>query len=294
MALKYLGKDNPYLELSIDNRLTHFISFIRQKYLSSSLEASSLEKRELSSSAYIYRPVDFSRIAQYFALDVISDIAFGQPFGILETDSDVHDYIKTQEGLLPVFEWFSTFPSLERLTRIGWVSRLVMPKTTDKKGVGRLMGVAEKIVNQRYAVSSTSAPKSDMLGSFVRHRLPQGQAKVETVLQIIAGSDTTVTTLRMTVLFMTTSPPVLHRLLAELDAAEKAGQLSRPMARESEIQAHLPYLCACVKETLRMFPLVLGLGFKEVPEGGDTLNDIFLPAGTGVGYGAWGLHRSKA
>jgi cytochrome P450 len=42
-----------------------------------------------------------------------------------------------------------------------------------------------------------------------------------------------------------------------------------------------------------MWPPVLGLGFKEVPKGGDTINSIFLPAGTNVGYGAWGLHRSK-
>ncbi|KAF7503960.1 hypothetical protein GJ744_002985 [Endocarpon pusillum] len=294
MIAGYSGKENPSLELSIDKRLTHFISFIRQKYLSCSVEASSLEKREFQSASYCYKPVDFARIAQYFALDVISDIAFGQPFGFLETDSDVHDYIKTQKALLPLFEWFAMFPSLWRLTRIGWVSRLLMPKTTDKSGLGCLMGVAERIVNHRYAATSKCAPKSDMLGSFIRHGLPQEQAKVETVLQVMAGSDTTVTSLRMFVLFMNTSPPVLHRLLAELDAAEKAGKLSRPMARGSEIQAHIPYLCACVKESLRMWPPVLGLGFKDVPEGGDTINDIFLPAGTSVGCDAWGLHRSKA
>jgi cytochrome P450 len=244
-------------------------------------------------TSYAYKPVDFARIAQYFALDVISDIAFGQPFGFLDTDSDVHDYIKTQEALLPIFEWFSTLPSLERLTRIGWISRLVMPKPTDKKGLGKLMGVAENIVNRRYESATGVDPKSDMLGSFIRHGLPQEQAKIELVLQIMAGSDTTVATLRMTVLFVITSPSTLEKLLAELDAAEKAGKLSRPMARDSEIRAHLPYLCACVKETLRMWPPVLGMGLKEVPKGGDTVNGIFLPAGTSVGYGAWGLHRSK-
>lgn len=238
--------------------------------------------------------MDFARIAQYFALDVISDIAFGQPFGFLESDSDVHDYIKTQEALLPIFEWLSTFPSLERLTRIGWVSKLVMPKPTDKKGLGRLMGVAGKIVDERYTAATKFGPKSDMLESFIRHGLPQEQAKVETVLQIMAGSDTTVAALRMTVLYVNTAPSTLQRLLAELDAAESSGQLSKPMARDSEIRAHLPYLCACVKETLRIWPPVLGLGFKEVPKGGDTLNGVFLPAGTNVGYGAWGLHRSKA
>jgi cytochrome P450 len=280
--------------LSIDDRLSQFISFIGQRYLSSSIQPSALEKSDGQSPTCVFRPVDFARIAQYFALDVICDIAFGQPFGFLETDSDIHDYIKTQEALLPIFELFSTLPSLERLTRIRWISRLVMPKPTDKKGLGRLMGVAEKIVNERCAVADKADPKSDMLGSFIRHGLPCEQAKLETVLQIMAGADTTATTLRMTVLFACSAPGNLRKVLDELDAADKAGKLSRPMARDSEIRAHLPYLCACIKETLRMWPPVLGMGFKEVPEGGDTINGYFLPAGTSVGYGAWGLHRSKS
>jgi hypothetical protein len=74
------------------------------------------------------------------ALDVISDVAFGEPFGFTAQDGDVYDYIKTQRMLLPVFEWFSTLPSLNRITRIGWVSKLVMPSPEDKTGVGKLMG----------------------------------------------------------------------------------------------------------------------------------------------------------
>lgn len=76
----------------------------------------------------------------------------------------------------------------------------------------------------------------------------------------MAGSDTTVATLRMTVLFVNTAPPVVRRLLAEIDVAEKAGDLTRPSSRDSEIRTHLPFLCACVKETWRMWPPVLGLG----------------------------------
>jgi cytochrome P450 len=56
-----------------------------------------------------------------------------------------------------------------------------------------------------------------MLGSFIRHGVSQEQAKIETVLQIMAGPDTSVATLRMTVLFVTTAPATLARLLAELD-----------------------------------------------------------------------------
>jgi len=92
------------------------------------------------SSESSFRPVDFARVTQYLAIDVISDIAFGEPFGFLAQDGDVHEYIETQRALLPVFEWFSTLPSLNRFIRIGWISKLAMPTPDDKTGLGRLMG----------------------------------------------------------------------------------------------------------------------------------------------------------
>jgi hypothetical protein len=109
----------------VDNRLLDLFKLLHDKYMSSDTS---------------FRPVDFARVSQYLAIDVISDIAFGEPFGFLAQDGDVHDYIKTQTALLPVFEWFSTLPSLNRLIRIGWISRLVMPTPEDKTGLGELMG----------------------------------------------------------------------------------------------------------------------------------------------------------
>ncbi len=125
MDNQYSGKENPHLEESIDNRLLDYIKLLNDKYISSE---SSL------------RPVDFARVTQYLAIDIISDIAFGEPFGFIANDGDVHEYIETQRALLPVFEWFSTLPSLNRIIRIGWISRLVMPTPDDNSGLGKLMG----------------------------------------------------------------------------------------------------------------------------------------------------------
>lgn len=55
----------------------------------------------------------------------------------------------------------------------------------------------------------------------------------------------------------------------------------------------MPYLQAVIKEGLRIFPPVTGLMSKDVPEGGDTINGIYIPDGTKIGYCAWGLFRSK-
>lgn len=51
----------------------------------------------------------------------------------------------------------------------------------------------------------------------------------------------------------------------------------------------MPYLQAVIKEGLRIHPPVTGLMLKVVPPGGDTVLGKYLPAGTKLGYTAFGL-----
>lgn len=53
----------------------------------------------------------------------------------------------------------------------------------------------------------------------------------------------------------------------------------------------MTYLQAVIKEGLRIFPPVVGQMSKKVPKGGDTFKGVYLPEGTRIGYGAWGIFR---
>ncbi len=97
----------------------------------------------------------------------------------------------------------------------------------------------------------------------------------------MAGSDTTATAVRAIMLFLITTPRVLWRLRAEIDEAVNSGNISNPI-RDQEARA-LPYLQACIKEGLRLFPPVTGLLTKLVPPEGDTIDGVFLPGGTDIG-----------
>jgi cytochrome P450 len=82
---------------------------------------------------------------------------------------------------------------------------------------------------------------------------------------------------------------VVNRLRRELAAADT----TRPVIRDAEAKA-IPYLQACIKEGLRIYPPAAGLMEKVVPAGGDTVDGKFVPAGTKMGVSLWGIMRYEA
>jgi cytochrome P450 len=99
--------------------------------------------------------------------------------------------------------------------------------------------------------------------------------------------------MRTTLLYIISQPLVYFKLQSEIDMAERNHHLSKPVIRDTEAR-QLPYLQACIKEGLRIWPPVTGLMEKEVPPQGDVIHGKFIPGGTHIGYCAWGMHRSKA
>jgi cytochrome P450 len=154
-------------------------------------------------------------------------------------------------------------------------------------GMGKVVGIVEEKVAERYGPDAKDV--RDMLGSFVRHGLKQDEANSEAVLLTLAGSDTTATVLRATLLHLINNPPALSRLHAEIDIAIANGSISSP-AREVETR-HLTYLQACIKEGLRIWPPANGFVEKEVPLEGDTFNGVYLPGGTHVGQSLFAIQR---
>lgn len=122
---QYTGKENPRLEASISNRVLDLIHLLEKDYLSTDLE---------------YRPVDFSRLAQYFALDTIGDIAFGAPFGYLKHDEDLYEYLATTAKAIPFITLVGNLPFLSRILGSRILRNFLLPSAKDKLWLGKMMG----------------------------------------------------------------------------------------------------------------------------------------------------------
>jgi cytochrome P450 len=154
--------------------------------------------------------------------------------------------------------------------------------------------IARKLVHERYETKAID--HQDMMASFITHGLSERDLISESILQILAGADTSATAIRATLLHIITHPSVYQSLQAEIDKGVQDGCISSHVIRETEA-AEMPYLQAVIKEGLRIWPPVTGLLSKVVPEQGDEVEidgkKLFIPGGTNVGYCAWSIHRNK-
>jgi cytochrome P450 len=251
---------------------------IRSKYLST-----------LSTST----PVDLARKIQYFTLDVISTIGFGQAIGDLKADADLNDYIASGEIGLTIV---TISIGLGLTSYLQWppLARLLGPSEKDKTGFGRMMATARNLIDSRLTKSMDG--RSDMLASFTRHGLTKDELLSEAVLQILAGSDTTATAIRTTMLYLIAHPRVYTKLQTEIDKTVASGA-AQGIVQDDTLR-NLPYLQSVVREGLRIHPPVTDVVPKKVPVGGDTVSvqgkQYFLPGGTNISYNAWGMHHDKA
>jgi cytochrome P450 len=178
-----------------------------------------------------------------------------------------------------VLEFGTNFPWVHSFLSSSFMQALAGPKPEDKAGLGAIIGIAQEIVADRFHPGSESKSEQDMLNSFIKHGLTQLEAESESLLQILAGSDSTATTIRMTLLFILTNPAVYIRLRAEIDTAIADGQISFPVVKHSEAQT-LPYLQACIKEGLRMWQPLNGIGTKLSPPEDIEVCGVRIPANT--------------
>ena len=73
-------------------------------------------------------------------MDVLTDVAFGAPFGYLDRDEDVHDYIKTIRAFMPVLELQTNHPVVNALMSSRAVRALLAPTAQDRTGMGKVIG----------------------------------------------------------------------------------------------------------------------------------------------------------
>lgn len=122
--LQYAGRENGGFEAGIDGIVARLVTLIGSKYTSTPTD---------------FRPIEFSHKAQYFALDVVSELSFGEALGFVAGDEDLFRYVETNDRIFPVLAVMLNMPWLG-IAMQRWPLNKLLPFESDRFGFGRLMG----------------------------------------------------------------------------------------------------------------------------------------------------------
>ncbi|KAF3019341.1 hypothetical protein E8E14_010372 [Neopestalotiopsis sp. 37M] len=272
----FVGREAPLIETGVNEQVLSLLKVIRDNHL-------------CSPGTNQNKVLDFAPLSNYFTMDAISKVAFGQEFGFLKANDDLYGLLREVRENWPRLAMALDVPYFRDLIfSPAFLSRFGA-KETDEKGMGKCMGVAKDLVEKRFAADTKD--KRDLLGYWIRNGMKKWECEVDGLFLIIAGSDTTASVIRITMLYLMTCPQVYRKLKDEIAAAIRDGKASYPISLDEARK--LPYLQAVLYEGLRQRPPAPGLYPKAVPPEGDEIHGKFIPGGTAIGMNTASLFASK-
>ncbi|KAL2284621.1 hypothetical protein FJTKL_08721 [Diaporthe vaccinii] len=244
--------------------------------------------------------VDLGRWSEYLIFDILGQLCFSKSFGLLESSEG--RYITK---LVPqaTRSWYTLgyHPLTHALRYLLFKTRL-----------GPYIGGQSYRDNRRFRDYCLSALKerrgrdqadqtvvdNDMFHHLLNGRDPEtGQAHsiadlaCESVLLMVAGSQSTSGALAATIHYLVNRPETLARLQDEVRNAFPEDQTVR--YEPGSQLAQLPYLRACIDESLRLTPPTPGHLPRKVLTHGLEVDGVWVAPGTTVGVSAYSIHRNE-
>ena len=236
------------------------------------------------------KPVNLGEWFAYWSFDSIAGLVFGGSFGFLEQAKDIG-------GAIANIHFLALYLSITANAQ--WIHELLFGNPILKwvgfKPKQHIMDTTEAATEARRRKPEAGHDMIEQWGLALR-KTKTPSLKEEDLIQnagstVTAGAETSPTALQAFVYYCLRHPTVQAKLVAEVDAAQTAGQLS-PTIQASEA-LNLPYLQAVLKECLRIFPPVPAGLPRKVPTGGLEIGGRRFPAGATVSVNPHVMHRNR-
>jgi cytochrome P450 len=249
--------------------------------------------------------IDYRMWTNFFTLDAIADIGLSDRLGFLGQGHDrvtarrpdgsayevnfrecLYENAHIQSLLVWNYDWYSTIRKISSF--LPFYHRL-----------DRLASCWDGIVLERSAQRLKRYQSGEKLDDFFQalmeskdgkpNELEWGEIVAEVNVMLNAGSVTTAIAMANVLLQLLKHPQILERLRVEIDAVMDEDEVVAPY----EKVRNLPYLRACLDESLRLFPPTShGLTRATPPEGSNILGD-YVAGGTTVSMPAYVAHQDE-
>ncbi|KAI0007340.1 cytochrome P450 [Xylariaceae sp. FL0662B] len=230
------------------------------------------------------KPVEMTRPFNFATFDVMAELCFGHPLGLLEKNefspwvNTIFEFMKMQ----PIVSMIMYYPISRALfTRFE-------PKSVTEQRIIHCQHSADR-VNQRLQEGSDRPDIWNLVMSAQESEkgLTLEEMHSNAELFMIAGSETTATLLSGVVYYLLMNPAKMTLLCKEI-----RGSFDNVQDITFERIAGLKYLNACLKETLRLYPPVPAGSPWTVPKGGWTILGWQMPPQTRVSVHHYAAYHS--
>lgn len=244
-------------------------------------------------------PVDMVKWFSCTTMDVITDLAFGDTIGSLQLEEE-HDFMTvcykvTRPALLLgiLARWHLTPLAAVLLPRdilpgIKANMRLVSDRMEQRLAYGKDRGdFFDRLLQHDLVVDDEKGFKGaqDNEEGFTLRELESNAHDLT-----LAGSETTATLLSGVIYFLLRNPEVYTRVAGVVRSAFASAE---EITVASTAASSLPYLDAVLQETIRIHDPVPLFAPRVAPEGGGTVDGVFLPEGTRVYCAKYAAFRSE-
>ncbi|PNP81071.1 hypothetical protein FNYG_05538 [Fusarium nygamai] len=332
-AARKLVKDTFYDKIAgeerdIVNVIDHGDHSQRRKYLSNSFALKTVTDMEpiirqnfqrlldyideISTKNAPSQTLDIRRWFNYFTLDVIGDMAFGLPMGFLAGRCDTtrvecpgrHEYRvpSTLDALHRGTRLSTTLAQLSSIRCVRIIKRVFtstnwLKQSTGARDIEDFDNVCISQLTGRLDKGSPNRPQQDFMSKILKDR--EGKTRglsfqrllSESIVFMNAGSETTAAALSSTLYFLLSNSKCFEKLRAEIDArlgSSDEGIVSYDSAKD------LPYLRACIDESLRLRPpIAYALQRLVVCPQGAIIAGHHIKQGTTVAVSPWTIHRNR-
>lgn len=250
--------------------------------------------------------VDYRTWSNFFSLDAIADIGCSEKLGLLDQGHDMVVAQRTDGSTYQCSLRDSLYP-------VAWKQSLLVWSYDHYKLLDKLSNLIpyyrrlsdkgqhwDHIVLRRAAHRLHRYRAGEKLDDFFQalmedrngkpNNLEWGEIVAEINIMMNAGSVTTAIALANVMHQLLKHPETLRRLQEEIDAVLDADEIVAPYDKVK----HLPYLRACLDESLRLHPPTPhGLPRKTPPQGMNIMGE-WVPGDTTVSVSALVAHRSSA
>jgi len=211
----------------------------------------------------------------FTTFDIIGDLAFGEPFGCLET-GEFHFWVSL---IFETVKAGAIEQATRRLATAGTFFQSLLlkliPNYIRENRKNHLKFSTEKVMRR---LANKNTDHKDFIWYILKQKdkynLNQDEIIVNSALFIVAGSETTANALSGILARLIYNPEKYKILVEEIRAAFKSDDEIK-----YEKLNELTYLNAVLEEGLRIHPPVPTGLLRTVPKEGDTIDGIWVPGG---------------